>query len=216
MTLLITWLFILLVVFAFFCVYLYNLVFRGYAPFVESKPEVVEKIINELKLDQNYKGKIYELGCGKAEFLHTIEKVCPQAELVGIEYSLPLFLLSGIQCALRHSRIKIIKKNLFHANIGEADIIYCYLNQPMMDQLSKKLKFECKPLSHVISYIYPLPRTATVKEIDLEAPQKEVARLKKLEEKKKEEEMKKRGKKYVPKKEKRRKGPEDKLYFYEF
>jgi len=216
MTLLIIWLFILLIVFAFFCVNLYNLIFRGYAPFIATKPDVVEKIITELKLDKNYKGNIYELGCGKATFLHAIEKICPQAQLVGVEYSLPLYLMAGIQCALRHSRIKIIKKNLFHANIGEADVLYCYLNQPMMDELENKLKFECKPLSHVVSYVYRLPKTTPVKEIDMDAAQKEVERLKKIEERKKEEEMKKRGKKYVPKKEKRRKGPENKLYFYEF
>jgi hypothetical protein len=216
MTLLIIWLIFLLIIFVFFCIYLYNMVFRGYAPFITSKSEVAEKIISELKLNQAYEGKVYELGCGRAVFLHEVEKVCPRAELVGIEYSLPLYLMASIQGALRHSRIRIIKKNVFHANISEADILYCYLNQPMMDELVKKLKFECKPLSHVISYIYRLPRIDTAKEIDLDAAEKEVIRLKKIEEKKKEEEMKKRGKKYVPKKEHKHKGPENKIYFYEF
>jgi hypothetical protein len=217
MALLVAWLILALIVFIIFCIYLFNMVFRGYAPFVETKTEVINEIIKDLELGADFEGNVFELGCGKAGFLHAVEKTCPKAKLVGIEYSLPIYIFSRIQIALQGSRINVLKKNIFRSDVSEADIIYCYLNQPMMEELEGKLKFECKPRARVVSYLYKLPKVQPEKVVDLEAEEKEIERLAMIEQRKKDAVILKKGGKPPKRKEKRNKHEIDKkIFYYEF
>ena len=75
---------VLLIVVFFFASQFFNVIFRGYAPFISSKPEVIKAIMQELKLKEDV--IVYELGCGKAGFLRAIEEKYPQAKLIGVEY----------------------------------------------------------------------------------------------------------------------------------
>jgi hypothetical protein len=150
---------------AFLTAQFYNILFRGFAPFISSQRFVIDKVVAELALADN--AAVYELGCGKAGFLSALRKKYPHARLVGVEYSLLPYLLARIQNALTRSRIEIKKKNIFKVTLGEADAIYCYLNLATMKKLKEKFMQECKNGAVVVSHQFPLPDTTAEKTIEL-------------------------------------------------
>lgn len=146
---------ILVFVLVFASVQFYNIVFRGFAPFISTKFEAILTILKDLDLRGNE--HIYELGSGKAGFLRAIEQRFGNKNLTGIEYSFFPYFLAKIQIVLSGSAIKIIRKDIFKVNLKEADVIYCFLSPEMMLKLEKKFKTECRPGTLVISYHFRLP-----------------------------------------------------------
>jgi hypothetical protein len=166
-TIILAIIFLLLVPLAvFFLVQFYNILFRGFAPFVSTHPLVVSRVILEARLAPGQ--QVYELGCGKAGFLVGLEKKFPQAKYAGIEYAFWPWFVAKAQLLLAGSKIKLIKQNLFNADIADADLIYCYLNPKMMQDLEIKFKKECKPGTQIISYCFPMTEMPPEKTIELE------------------------------------------------
>lgn len=150
----------------FFCV-----LCGGYAPFIPTEKKIMKEIVD--KADFKDGAVVYELGCGHAGFLRLVEKKFPKIEkLVGVEYFLSPFLIAGIQLALHKSKIKLLKKNLFDVGLKEADIIYCFLNKPMMQKLKEKFMKECKKGAQIISYQFTLPDMTPEKIIDVNNDEK--------------------------------------------
>ena len=154
---------LLLAIISFLISEFYGILFRGYAPLISTKTELLDKIIKELRLAPG--AKVFELGAGYAGFLRAVEKKFPAADLTGIEYSFWPWLTTKLQLAWRKSRIKMVRGNLFKTDLKQADLIYCYLNPKMMQALEGKFKDECKPGAQIISLSFPLPRLTSVKVI---------------------------------------------------
>ncbi|RMD59648.1 hypothetical protein D6821_00775 [Candidatus Parcubacteria bacterium] len=150
----------------FFIEQFFQVLFAGYAPFYSTHKKALKKIVANLNFKDNC--IIYELGCGNAGFLRLIEKQHPEVkQLVGVEYYWWPFLLAKIQLALRGSKIKIVRRNLFDINLKNVNIIYCYLNQPMMDKLEKKFQQECQSGTQIVSYQYPLKNHSPFKVLEV-------------------------------------------------
>ena len=158
---------LLLLLFAvFFVIQFYNILFRGFAPFVSTHPSIIGKLAFEAgQLDNKV---VYELGCGTANFLFSLEKKFPDAKFIGVEYALLPWLIAKIRLLLSGSKIRIIKKNIFKVNLADADLIYCYLNPGMMRDLETKLKKECKLGTQIISYCFPMAGLLPAKTDELE------------------------------------------------
>jgi len=140
--------------FVFFVIQAYNIFFKGYAPFVATKKNIIRKAIDEIEL--NEAKTVYELGCGRAGFLHSIRRRYPKTRLVGFEYSLLPVVLAKIQNWLLRGNIQIIKKDIFKVDLSEADLIYCYLNPKMMQELKEKFKKEMKQDAKIISFQFKI------------------------------------------------------------
>jgi hypothetical protein len=154
---------LLFVFFVFFVVQFFNICFRGFAPFISTRPKVIAKIISELKMRKD--ATVYELGCGRAGFLRALRKKYPQAKLIGIEYSFLPYLLGQIQNSFTGCKLKIIKKNFLKVDLSRADVIYCYLNEASMKALEGKFNKECKSGTVIISYMFSLPNMKSEKEL---------------------------------------------------
>jgi 16S rRNA A1518/A1519 N6-dimethyltransferase RsmA/KsgA/DIM1 with predicted DNA glycosylase/AP lyase activity len=141
----------------------YNIVFRGFAPFVSTRFKAILGILKEM--DLNGDEHVYELGAGKAGFLRAVEQKFRNLELTGVEYSWWPYILARIQVILSGSRIKLVRKNIFKVNLKDADVIYCFLSDTMMKKLEKKIKEECRPNTMVISYNFPFPNIESEKVI---------------------------------------------------
>lgn len=146
---------LLLVVFAFFVVQAFNVSFRGFAPFVSTRPKVLKAILKELSITDN--STVIELGCGQAGFLRAVHDENPRAELIGVEYARLLVWSARLQNALAGTRIKIIRQNIIDTDLREADVVYCYLNQDTMDKLRHKFETELRQGATVVSYKFPMP-----------------------------------------------------------
>lgn len=128
----------------------YNIVFRGFAPFISTKFNAILSILKEL--DLSGEETVYELGAGKAGFLRAVEQKFNVSNLIGVEYSWWPCLLARMQIIISGSKIKIIRKDIFKINLKEANIIYCFLSPEMMERLENKFKEECQKGTLIISY----------------------------------------------------------------
>lgn len=160
---------LLLLVLAWFAWQLYKVFFRGYAPLVSTGPKILMRVMEVLNPRGDFAGKkVYELGCGRAFFLREFERMYPKAKLIGVEHDYLVYFISLVQLMFQRSRIKIVRKDLFRVNLSEADVIYCYLNKPMMEELEAKVKFECQMRTQVICHQFPFPNLRADKVIEVE------------------------------------------------
>lgn len=151
----------------FFVSQFYNIIFRGYAPFISTDRETIGSIINELpKKEQPV---VYELGCGKSVFLEMVGEAMPRAELIGIENLATVHLFNLLKLKLHRSRIKLLRMDFFQKNLRDADFIYCYLNNDTMERLREKFEKECRTGTIVISRHFPIPQMQPAKTIDIKS-----------------------------------------------
>ncbi len=148
---------------------IFDLLLRGFAPFLSSRPWVVAKMMEDLKQEPiRPDAVIYSLSCGKSGFLHEIGKLYPQARLIGVEHDIFPYLLGKIQLMLRRSKIKIkYVKKLYNLEVKDADLIYCYLDVESLRDLPKKFKFECRPGAIIISNGLPIPTFTEKRSIEI-------------------------------------------------
>jgi len=144
----------------------FNIIFRGFAPYISTKPRVIKKILKEINFNIN-KRKVYELGCGKAGFLRALEDRKKEWQYIGVEYSWWAWLVTKIQTSFSKSKIKLLRKNIFKVNLKDADLIYCYLNPQMMKKLEIKFKEECKQGTRIISYAFAMHNLQSEKVVEV-------------------------------------------------
>ncbi len=162
---------ILLSLIILFIFQLFNIIFRGFAPFVSTETEVIKRLLADLNLKDH--SVVMELGCGKAGFLHAVEAKFPNLELIGVEHAILPYFMAKLQASLRGSNMHIVRQDLYKADVTRADLIYCYLTQSMMEQLEKKFKFECKRHCRVVSYRFPIPAFNPEKVVEFQETKKQ-------------------------------------------
>ena len=162
----------LLIILLFLIVYLifsvtqfYNVLFRGYAPFVSTDSGTIRRIISEVRIKEQ--AIIYELGCGQATFLKMAERLFPRARLIGIENLFTLYFINLICLKLKRSKIRLLKQDFFNINLQDADLVYCYLNNATMAKLGEKFRQECQDGTIIISRSFPIPKFMPEKIIEI-------------------------------------------------
>jgi len=132
-------------------------IFRGFTPFLPSRPALIDKIIDTLNIDPQDEKVFYSLGSGKSGFLRGVEKKYPNAKMLGVEDDFLYYFISKLQVLIKKSRIKIIKKDFYHLDVKDADIVYCHLDVEQFRELKGKLKLETKVGVVIISIGYAMP-----------------------------------------------------------
>jgi hypothetical protein len=138
-----------------------ELLFFGFAPFLPSRPELMEEIIQQVDIRDDY--AVYSLGYGRSGFLWAVEKKFPTVKLVGIDDSRWHCLLARLQIFLRGSHIKVEYANFYQADIRQADIVFCYLDVGILREIYKKLRVEPQAGALVISSGFVIPFSDPVK-----------------------------------------------------
>jgi len=150
----------------FFTRLVFDILLRGFLPFLPSRPWVVDQILSELDLGKEDPTMI-ALSTGRSGFFHALEKKYPQGTFIGIESDLFPYIVSKIQTLLRMTRIRVIRQPFHRVNVKEADFIYSHLYPDKMRGLGKKLKFECRPDTVVVSTGFIIPDLKIKKMVDL-------------------------------------------------
>jgi len=160
---------ILLVILGFLAEEFFNLLFRGYAPVVNSASQSLDIAVDQFNQLQLPAGaKIYELGCGQAGFLRRLEKSAKNKyTLIGVELISSIYWLAKIQLSLAKSRINLQRRDFLKMNLAQGDCFYCYLNQAAMVKLALKLKAEAKPGAYLISNQFYLPGYEPISEKEI-------------------------------------------------
>jgi hypothetical protein len=143
----------------------FAVLFRGYAPFVSTKHELIRELGKLIEVKED--AIVYELGAGDAPLLLELSMKQKKAHYIGLENSFLPWLIGNIQIMMHKRPIKLRKKNFYRAYVGDADIIYCYLNPATMKRLETKLPTECRPGTQIISLSFPFPNLKPQKQITL-------------------------------------------------
>jgi hypothetical protein len=143
-----------------------ELLFFGFAPFLPSHPENMEKIFGQMEIRDDY--AVYSMGYGRSGFLWVLEKKYPGVKLVGINDSPWRCFLARAQIFLRRSRIKVRRSSYYRADIKEANIIYCYLDVQILREIYKKLRVEPRANAVIISSGFVIPYLEPIKILKIE------------------------------------------------
>ena len=98
-----------------------------------------------------------ELGSGWGGLARALACRRPEADIVAYELSfLPWLWSMGIARLTRQQRVEFVRNDFFDTELGEADVVLCYLFPGAMERLSERLN-ELKVGSVVISNTFRLP-----------------------------------------------------------
>jgi len=126
------------------------------APYVQTPPEVVLKMLEMAKVDKN--DVVYDLGSGDGRIVITAAQKFG-AKAIGIEIDPELIRESDreLKAAIAQTpeisdRIKFIKQDLFKSDLGDASVITLYLlpqaNLRVRSEILPKLKRGTRVISH--------------------------------------------------------------------
>lgn len=118
------------------------------------------------------KNELYmaDLGSGLGGTLRHLAKARPDAQFFGLETAPMPFALSWLLGRLSGAKnLDFRFQNIFKADLGEFDVVYCFLSPVPMPDLFEKAKKEMKPGSLFISNSFVVPgckpnRTVKVKD----------------------------------------------------
>jgi len=102
---------------------------------------------------------IAELGSGWGGVAMAAAARYPEAKITGYEGSLMPYLFSRLRKML-HPEMKnlhFVKKNFFESDMGDVDVVLCYLSNPHMAQLEPKLHKELKNGAEIVSSTFYMP-----------------------------------------------------------
>ncbi len=151
----------------FVLIFIFDLLLRGFHPFIPSRPWVIEQLMPEIQLRKEESIKLLAFSSGRSGFFYSLGQKYPSAKLFGYEHSFFPFFVAKVQNFIRRTKI-IIKKSAIHrVNVSDVDFIYCHLNPDQMRDLGKKFKFECRAGTKIVSTGFNIPFLEPVKIIDL-------------------------------------------------
>lgn len=136
--------------------FIFDILLRGFSPFIRSRPWVVDQILEILSLPIGTK-RVVGISSGRSGVMHEFRKYYPDVEVDAYEYRFFPYLVSLVQSKLRRSGIRIHYAKVRHVDVKKAGFIYVHLNPDQMRSLGQKLRFECSPGTIVISTGFNIP-----------------------------------------------------------
>ena len=133
---------VVFIIMALYLVYQVLTVLIIKVPHIKTKQNRLDKVLANLEVNSDT--NIYELGCGTAEFLFQIEKQGAK-KLTGFELSPLVYLQARLKTILKKSQAQIKCQNFMQADLSQADIIYMFLVNSVVQQTWQKIKQEVKP-----------------------------------------------------------------------
>ncbi len=134
--------------------------FFAKVPFVPTRKRDIENILNSISPSEN--AKFFDLGCGDGRFLFQAEKKYG-IRGTGYELSLIPFLIAKTRQIFSGRKSEIKFKDLFKAELSDADIIFCYLFPKTINDVAEKIKHECKKGTKLISNTFQIKDMEPIK-----------------------------------------------------
>jgi SAM-dependent methyltransferase len=123
------------------------------APFVPTPMARVKKMIELAKIKKGE--KVYDIGCGDGRMVYVAANDYG-ADAVGFELSPLVYCLARIRKLFWGSKAKIQFTDFRSKNLGDADVIVCYLLPESLARLQPKLEAELKKGARVVSYAFKI------------------------------------------------------------
>ena len=141
--------------------------YRKFPPFIPSfgkeKCVLVKEVTKILKKSKNQL-TILDPGCGTGTLLLRLAKEFPNHKFIGIEWSLLFAFICKMRCNM-FKNIEFIHGDLFKHDFGQADIIICFLMEPLMKKFSEKLLTDNKKEQIIFTNTFKIPNLPLVQEV---------------------------------------------------
>jgi len=126
------------------------------APWLPSSMKVVNKMLKMAEVGPG--DMVYDLGRGDGRMIITAARHFG-ARGVGIEIDPLRYIWCRILLSILrlHGRVRVVYGDFFTQDLGEADVVTCYLLQSTNNKLESKLKEELKPGARVVSNSFTFP-----------------------------------------------------------
>lgn len=136
--------------------------YRTKAPAIPSEDVARDAIISvireEIASRNGGKVKICDMGSGLGGLCMAISKAFPEAEVAGLELAWPACLIAWFKKTLcLRGNLSFKCCDFWKHDIGEYDIVVCYLFDSFMRKLGPKLRNESRDNRLIISNTFPLP-----------------------------------------------------------
>ena len=139
------------------------------APILLTPKESIRKAFQYCQIE---KGKVfYDLGSGTGRSL-AIASGEFGLDATGFELSPILFLISKINLFFNGAKAKVKIKNFYQVDLGEADVVFCFLTPEVMKKLTPKFEKELKIGAKIVSYAFRISQWEPVKIINTDNPGK--------------------------------------------
>ncbi|WP_041769335.1 class I SAM-dependent methyltransferase [Ectopseudomonas mendocina] len=100
--------------------------------------------------------RFVDLGCGTAGALLGLARQFPRGQFVGVETAPLLFLLAWLRCLFQEN-CSIRYRSLWQVDLGEFDVVYCFLSPVPMPRLWAKAQAEMHAGSWLVSNTFDIP-----------------------------------------------------------
>lgn len=126
----------------------------GGALFCFTHPSKIDVILNALSMQKG--DKIVDLGCGDGRFLVAAAR---RYGITGEGYDINFLaiLMARIRIFFAPAGLSVRRKDFFKVNLGESDMVFCYLFPDVIEKLALKADREMKEGALLVSCNFPLP-----------------------------------------------------------
>ena len=126
------------------------------APYLPTPPEVVRRMLKIARVGLG--DVVYDLGCGVGRILIMAVKEFGTDRAVGYEIrgDLCTAALAEIERQGVQSRVKLLNRDIFDADLHEATVITLYLNDSINQLLKPKLERTVRVDARIVSYAYEI------------------------------------------------------------
>jgi SAM-dependent methyltransferase len=125
---------------------------RG-ALFVSTPSRAIQAALNTVSMERDE--LFVDLGCGSGKVLRAFHRRYGVRAL-GFEINPMAYLWARLMC-VGLSRVRVLWRDFWKADIRDADVVFLYLFPDVMQKTAEKLSKELKEGTRVISYNFPLP-----------------------------------------------------------
>ena len=126
------------------------------APYLPTPPEIVRRMLKIARVGPG--DVVYDLGCGDGRILIMAVKEFGADRGVGFEIreNLCTVALAEIERQGLQSRVKLVNRDLFDADLNEATVITLYLDESTNQRLKPKLERTARIGTRIVSYAYKI------------------------------------------------------------
>ena len=132
------------------------------APFVPTQMAQVDRMLKAAKIKPGM--KVYDLGSGDGRLVHKAA-LDYKADAIGFEYSPLVWIWARFLALFWRSKAKLKFKNIWKADLKDADVIVCYLLPNSMKRLQKEHWPNLKKGTLIISHAFRMPDVKVWKEL---------------------------------------------------
>jgi hypothetical protein len=110
--------------------------------------------------------RVVDLGCGTAGMVLQLARQFPRGQFVGVETAPLLFVFAWLRCLLQEN-CSIRYRSLWQVELGDFDVVYCFLSPVPMPRLWGKAQVEMRAGSWLISNTFEIPGVPADRVFDL-------------------------------------------------